>query len=181
MKNPSKAVFISSILIFVVIFSHLTSTASQEVGNAEIKHTHTHTHAHTWVLCFPFYFLLNISIPSICVFHGAIISESLYAAEDEREFDCLEESEIGPRHWGDIRKEWAACKNGDMQSPIDLSSQRLKLMPKLGKLRRNYKLGNATIKNRGHDISVRKESCQTVIRSFVYGFPVSIHFMHTTK
>ncbi|XP_041027973.1 alpha carbonic anhydrase 7-like [Juglans microcarpa x Juglans regia] len=106
MKNPSKSIFISSILIFVVLFSHLRSTASQEV-------------------------------------------------EDEREFDYLEGSEMGPRHWGDIRKEWAACKNGDMQSPIDLSSRRVKLIPKLGELKRSYKLSNATIKNRGHDISVQ--------------------------
>ncbi|XP_035545684.1 alpha carbonic anhydrase 7-like [Juglans regia] len=106
MKNPSKSIFISSILIFVVLFSHLTSTASQEV-------------------------------------------------EDEREFDYLDGSEMGPRHWGDIRKEWAACKNGDMQSPIDLSSRRVKLTSKLGELKRSYKPSNAIIKNRGHDISVQ--------------------------
>jgi carbonic anhydrase len=85
----------------------------------------------------------------------AKICES-YDAEDEREFDYLEGSEKGPRHWGEIREEWAHCKNGGMQSPIDLSStRRVKIIPKLGELKRSYKSCNATLHNRGHDISVR--------------------------
>ncbi|KAL5546071.1 hypothetical protein UlMin_005758 [Ulmus minor] len=75
--------------------------------------------------------------------------------EDEREFDYMKGSEKGPNHWGDLHKNWSACKNGDMQSPIDLSNQRVKIIPKLGQLRRNYKPSNATIKNRGHDISLQ--------------------------
>ncbi|XP_035542986.1 alpha carbonic anhydrase 7-like [Juglans regia] len=75
--------------------------------------------------------------------------------ENEREFDYLEGSDKGPRHWGDIRKDWAACKNGGMQSPIDLLNQRVKLIPKSGQLKRNYKSCNATVKNRGHDISLQ--------------------------
>ncbi|XP_062165868.1 alpha carbonic anhydrase 7-like [Alnus glutinosa] len=106
MKNPSKPAFISSLLIFVFLFSCLPSTTAQEV-------------------------------------------------EDEREFDYLEGSEKGPRHWGEIREEWAHCKNGGMQSPIDLSSRRVKIIPKLGQLKRSYKSCNATLHNRGHDISVQ--------------------------
>lgn len=80
----------------------------------------------------------------------------LHGAEDEREFEYIEGSEKGPKHWGELKEEWAACNNGDLQSPIDLSNQRVKVIPKLGDLKRNYKLCNATVKNRGHDISVRK-------------------------
>lgn len=155
MKNPSKSIFISSVLIFVVLFSHLTSTASQEVGNACRRYTHIIYMCHLLSFLFSPY----ISFPFRVVHFAIYICES-YAAEDEREFDYLEGSEMGPRHWGDIRKEWAACKKGDMQSPIDLSSRRVKLIPKLGELKRSYKLSNATVKNRGHDISVRKESCR---------------------
>lgn len=120
------------------------------------------THVLYTYMSFAFLFIFSLyKYFSFRVVHCAIFCES-YAAEDEREFDYLEGSEMGPRHWGDIRKEWAACKNGDMQSPIDMSSQRVKSIPKLGELKRSYKPSNATIKNRGHDISVRKESYQTI-------------------
>lgn len=35
-----------------------------------------------------------------------------------------------------------------------MSNQRVKIIPKLGELKRNYKPSNATVKNRGHDITV---------------------------
>ncbi|CAB4278685.1 unnamed protein product [Prunus armeniaca] len=79
-------------------------------------------------------------------------------AEDEREFDYLHESGKGPKQWGEIKEEWAACKNGSLQSPIDLSSHRVKLIPHLGNLKTSYKPDNATLKNRGHDISVQWET-----------------------
>ncbi|KAE9455718.1 hypothetical protein C3L33_12383, partial [Rhododendron williamsianum] len=61
---------------------------------------------------------------------------------------------MGPQHWGDLKKEWAACKNGEIQSPIDMSNQRVKIIQKSRELERNYKPANATVKNRGHDISI---------------------------
>ncbi|XP_010050530.2 alpha carbonic anhydrase 7 [Eucalyptus grandis] len=75
--------------------------------------------------------------------------------EDEREFDYIPGSEKGPMHWGELRKDWEACKKGEMQSPIDLSSQRVQVMPKLGEIERSHKPSNATLKNRGHDISLQ--------------------------
>lgn len=75
--------------------------------------------------------------------------------EDEHEFDYTKDSKIGPSHWGKIKKEWATCNDGKMQSPIDMSSHRVRVVPKLGKLKRHYKPHNATIKNRGHDIEVK--------------------------
>lgn len=75
-------------------------------------------------------------------------------AEDEREFDYNEKSEKGPQHWGDLKKEWEACKNGRMQSPIDLGSKRVRVNPKLGHINNTYIPQNATLTNRGHDIQV---------------------------
>jgi len=72
--------------------------------------------------------------------------------EDEREFDYGEKSKKGPKMWGKLKKEWEACNNGEMQSPIDLSHERVRIIQKPDK--RHYKLCNATVKNRGHDISV---------------------------
>ncbi|KAM6568807.1 hypothetical protein CsatB_016792 [Cannabis sativa] len=74
---------------------------------------------------------------------------------DEREFDYGESSRKGPRHWGELKKEWSACNHGKLQSPVDLLYQRIKLSPKLGEINMNYyKPSNATINNRGHDIAI---------------------------
>ncbi|KAK7392497.1 hypothetical protein VNO78_20937 [Psophocarpus tetragonolobus] len=82
---------------------------------------------------------------------------SAQEVEDESEFDYIKGSEKGPSHWGELKKEWAACKNGKMQSPIDLSSHRVRVVPELGDLKKHYKSNNATVKNRGHDIEVKWE------------------------
>jgi carbonic anhydrase len=74
--------------------------------------------------------------------------------EDESEFNYDEESKIGPQHWGDIEPEWYLCKNGIMQSPIDLSNQTVQIVNNLGRLQINYNPSNATLKNRGHDIKL---------------------------
>lgn len=79
------------------------------------------------------------------------------SAEDESEFSYEEGSPNGPQRWGEIREEWAICNNGDMQSPIDLLHERVKVLPGLGRLRRSYRAANATLKNRGHDIMVAPE------------------------
>ncbi|KAJ7976895.1 Alpha carbonic anhydrase [Quillaja saponaria] len=75
--------------------------------------------------------------------------------EEEREFDYMERSEKGPQQWGKLKKEWAACNNGGMQSPIDLSSNSVKLIPKLAELNKTYTSSNSTILNRGHDIALK--------------------------
>ncbi|KAJ0970352.1 hypothetical protein J5N97_023229 [Dioscorea zingiberensis] len=49
------------------------------------------------------------------------------------------------------------CNKGDMQSPIDLVKERVRVVPTLGRLKRSYKPSNATIKNRGHDIMLEWE------------------------
>ncbi|KAF7804401.1 alpha carbonic anhydrase 7-like [Senna tora] len=77
--------------------------------------------------------------------------------EDEREFDYIKGSEKGPSHWGELKREWEACQKGRMQSPIDLWSERVRVIPKLGQLNNTYKPQNATLKNRGHDIEVKWE------------------------
>jgi carbonic anhydrase len=77
-------------------------------------------------------------------------------AEDEREFDYGEKSEKGPARWGELRPEWSECGHGTMQSPIDLSNERVEVVSHLGRLKKNYKPSYATLKNRGHDMMVSK-------------------------
>ncbi|KAF8042649.1 hypothetical protein BT93_A1093 [Corymbia citriodora subsp. variegata] len=101
-----------------------------------------------------------ILLSAFCLFFLPALSSAATSSvprevEDEREFDYIAGSEKGPTHWGELKKEWEACKNGEMQSPIDLSSRRVKVIPKLGEIRRSYKPSNATLKNRGHDISLQ--------------------------
>ncbi|KAK8621799.1 hypothetical protein V6N13_081232 [Hibiscus sabdariffa] len=89
------------------------------------------------------------------VFLSYSASVSAQEVEDERDFDYLENSGKGPKHWGDLKKEWSACKNGDLQSPIDMSSQRVQIINKSGELKERYKPCDAVVMNRGHDISIK--------------------------
>ncbi|XP_042474760.1 alpha carbonic anhydrase 7-like [Zingiber officinale] len=84
--------------------------------------------------------------------------------EDESEFSYLAGSPNGPEHWGEIRHEWALCNNGDMQSPIDLLHERVRVSPALGRIRRSYRASNATLRNRGHDIMLQWEGGAGTIR-----------------
>ncbi|KAI3474609.1 hypothetical protein Pfo_029778 [Paulownia fortunei] len=61
--------------------------------------------------------------------------------------------EVGSKKMGRDQKEWAACNSGTMQSPIDMSNERVRIISKPEK--RNYKVSNATVKNRGHDIQIQ--------------------------
>ncbi|KAE9612332.1 hypothetical protein Lal_00022850 [Lupinus albus] len=81
-------------------------------------------------------------------------STTAQEVENETEFDYMKGSEKGPTHWGDLKKEWRECKNGKMQSPIDLSRHNVRMVSGLGKLKKNYKAQNASITNRGHDIAL---------------------------
>lgn len=90
-------------------------------------------------------------------------------AEDESEFDYIKGSKKGPSRWGELKKEWAACK-GTMQSPIDLSSHRVRVVPKLGELNKYYKPQNATVKNRGHDIEVIIQSRKSLMTDDTFHF-----------
>lgn len=83
-----------------------------------------------------------------------MIFDLCVCAEDESEFDYIKGSHKCPSHWGKLKKEWLACNNGRMQSPIDLSNHRVRVVPNLGELKKHYKPQNATVKNRGHDIEV---------------------------
>ncbi|KAK7284996.1 hypothetical protein RJT34_19751 [Clitoria ternatea] len=82
---------------------------------------------------------------------------TLTTALDEPEFGYNEKSPNGPRHWGDVKEEWALCKTGDMQSPIDLSNNRVEVIPKLRALKMSYKPQHATLLNRGHDVAINWE------------------------
>lgn len=99
------------------------------------------------------HFLFAIVLLSITI----LFYSTLTRASDEPEYGYNEKSAKGPKHWGDLKRDWAACK-GEMQSPIDLSSDRVSMMiPELEELKRSYKPQHATVSNRGHDVAVTWE------------------------
>ncbi|PUZ51951.1 hypothetical protein GQ55_6G232000 [Panicum hallii var. hallii] len=91
-------------------------------------------------------FLLSAAVP------GARAQEE---TEDEREFSYVPGAANGPDRWGEIKPSWANCSRGRMQSPIDLSHDRATLVRSLGCLDYSYRPAEATMVNRGHDITVR--------------------------
>ncbi|MED6220301.1 hypothetical protein PIB30_043572 [Stylosanthes scabra] len=94
--------------------------------------------------------MLLISI-TIILFHSALLTT---AALVEPGYRYNEKSKEGPEHWGDLKKEWEACKNGDMQSPIDLSHERVQVVPNSRDMKRHYKPQRAILVNRAHDVAV---------------------------
>jgi carbonic anhydrase len=78
----------------------------------------------------------------------------LLVAEDE-DFSYIPGADNGPENWGKIKPEWANCSVGRMQSPIDLSDERAKLVQSLGYLNTSYRPAEATIVNTGHSVMVR--------------------------
>ncbi|KAL2933929.1 Alpha carbonic anhydrase 7 [Bienertia sinuspersici] len=81
-------------------------------------------------------------------------STTALEVDDETEFDYIKGSEKGPERWGLIKEEWASCKTGKLQSPIDLLHRRVQVIPKAEDIIKFYNSGNSTVKNRGHDIMV---------------------------
>ncbi|KAK3036385.1 hypothetical protein RJ639_032154 [Escallonia herrerae] len=84
-----------------------------------------------------------------------MLQHELNGAEDESEFDYDDRGPKGPSRWGELKEEWRACKTGEMQSPVDVSSRRMDVIPNSAGLTGNYKLSNATIVNKGHDVSLK--------------------------
>jgi len=79
----------------------------------------------------------------------------LVVAEPEEGFSYIPGADNGPANWGKIKPKWANCSVGRMQSPIDLSHERAKLVQSLGYLPTSYRPAEATIVNTGHYVMVR--------------------------
>ncbi len=62
------------------------------------------------------------------------------------------EGEKGPEHWGDLNPDFAACKNGKEQSPINIETSRVIEDKKIPDLVINYKPTEFSLTNNGHTI-----------------------------
>ena len=59
--------------------------------------------------------------------------------------------EHGPSHWGDLEPEFAACKNGHRQSPVDIRNPRKADLPPI---QFNYKPSPLHIIDNGHTVMI---------------------------
>ncbi|KAF3514278.1 hypothetical protein F2Q69_00001423 [Brassica cretica] len=96
--------------------------------------------------------------------------------EDESEFSYERNQENGPEKWGKLKPEWKMCGKGEMQSPIDLLHKRVRIVSHLGRLTRDYKPANATLRNRGHDMMVRFEEGPGSIK--INNIEYQLHQLH---
>ncbi|KAE8694753.1 Alpha carbonic anhydrase 4 [Hibiscus syriacus] len=104
-----------------------------------------------WIRSITFPTLL---ISSLCFFLLIAIASS-DEVEDETVFTYIEGTGKGPKEWGQLDPHWKLCETGKFQSPIDVPNGKLRVVPSLGKLKKNYKPVPAVLKNRGHDIKIR--------------------------
>ncbi|KAI9195101.1 hypothetical protein LWI28_011644 [Acer negundo] len=91
----------------------------------------------------------------VLIFHSQPATSQ--EVENEREFNYKTGGGHGPERWGEIHSEWSSCKNGSMQSPVDLLNERVEVVSHLGRLRRSYKPSNSSLRNRGHDMMLKWE------------------------
>ncbi|WCJ41002.1 alpha carbonic anhydrase 7 [Euphorbia peplus] len=85
-------------------------------------------------------------------FQYSIVNSATQPVGHEKEFDYKV-----PTGWGKLQAEWKACETGTMQSPIDLSDDKVRVISQAvpGALKRSYKPANAVLKNRGHDMMLQ--------------------------
>ncbi|KAF2571334.1 hypothetical protein F2Q70_00001569 [Brassica cretica] len=129
------------------------------------------------IQCFLF-ILLTIIVTMISCSNAQREVGKLYTfdLEDESEFSYVRNQENGPEKWGKLKPEWKMCGKGEMQSPIDLMHKRVRIVSHLGRLTRNYKPSNATLRNRGHDMMVRFEEGSSSIR--INNVEYQLHQLH---
>lgn len=83
------------------------------------------------------------------------------------------EGDRGPEHWGDMKEQYAACRDGKSQSPIDLKWHK----PKVGgQVQVSYKETSARVEDDGHTIRATFEAgSQIKYDGIVYDL-MSMHF-----
>jgi carbonic anhydrase len=85
----------------------------------------------------------------ICAALAALAAGSALAEEPKHHFQYGGAS--GPAHWGDLESDFAACKTGKEQSPIDIHGAAKAPLPPIGF---HYASGPAQVTNTGHSIQV---------------------------
>lgn len=83
------------------------------------------------------------------------------------------EGEHGPEHWGGMMDEYAACGQGQAQSPIDIAGAQDEAMPDIGFV---YKPSKINILNNGHTIQVSYDEGSAITLDGVTYNLLQFHF-----
>ncbi len=88
------------------------------------------------------------------------------------------EGEHGPAHWGDVKSDYAVCKTGKNQSPIDITSA---VKADLPPIQFSYKPVPLRIINNGHSIQVNcPEGSSLTVGGKQYQL-IQFHFHHPSE
>jgi len=92
----------------------------------------------------------NHSIPAISCWTGVlVVAQAGQEHHPEHTWDYGES--LGPSHWGDLKPEFAPCRNGHRQSPIDIRNpQKADLTP----IQFNYEPSPLHIIDNGHTVMI---------------------------
>jgi carbonic anhydrase len=90
----------------------------------------------------------RFTLTVLCTFLAAVICTA-QAHPPQHTWDYGDEH--GPSHWGDLNPEFAACKNGHHQSPVDIRNPKQAALPPI---RFEYKPSPLHIIDNGHTIMV---------------------------
>lgn len=91
--------------------------------------------------------IVKTVLAGICL----LLASNLAFASDTGEPAWGYEGQHGPAHWGDLAAEYASCKTGRSQSPINITSAK---PARLASLRFHYQATDLDIVNNGHSIQV---------------------------
>jgi carbonic anhydrase len=97
--------------------------------------------------------MIGLRLPTVAalvVFCGVCVPRVAMAQEHPAHEWGYSGSE-GPPHWGELNPEFAACKTGHRQSPINIVSAKSALLPAI---QFEYKLSALHIINNGHTIEI---------------------------
>jgi carbonic anhydrase len=106
-----------------------------------------------------------------------------FAAASEKgtaghEHEWAYEGEHGPTHWGDVKTDYAVCKTGKNQSPIDITGA---VKADLPPIQFDYKAAPLRIINNGHSIQVSyPEGSFITVDGKKYQL-VQFHFHHPSE
>src|SRR5215472_1014797 len=92
----------------------------------------------------------NDSVFSIILYMLTVISGGGGQGHDPKHSWDYGEA-LGPSHWGDLKPEFATCKTGHRQSPIDIRNTKKTALPQI---RFEYKPSPLHIIDNGHTIMV---------------------------
>ena len=90
------------------------------------------------------------SLPA-SIFCVLVLAVTIAAQQHHAEHTWDYNDARGPDHWGELKPEFAACKNGRRQSPIDIRSPQKSDLPPI---QFDYKPSSLRIINNGHTVMI---------------------------